>query len=114
MLKFQIADIMSSFGGNLTSFESPSHLPHEQEYNFAFEAYMDKLLTRRETGIPPSLGWSLRVACGIDIIPITLCMCQYLITGHCTLTPTSNPLLALFSHRHRHTSVLSDHGVSAR
>ena len=47
---FQIADIMSSFGGNLTTFASPTHSPSEEEFNVAFEAYMDSILTRRERG----------------------------------------------------------------
>ncbi|XP_053385251.1 ankyrin repeat and sterile alpha motif domain-containing protein 1B-like isoform X2 [Mercenaria mercenaria] len=46
----KIADIMSSFGGNLTSFTSPSHTQSEEEFNVAFEAYMDSLLTKRERG----------------------------------------------------------------
>ena len=56
LAQFQIADIMSSFGGNLTSFEAPSESPVQEEFNLAFEAYMDQLLTCREKGIPTVLG----------------------------------------------------------
>ncbi|KAL4224939.1 Ankyrin repeat and sterile alpha motif domain-containing protein 1B [Mactra antiquata] len=46
----KIADIMSSFGGNLTTFTSPTYSPSEEEFNIAFEAYMDNLLSKRERG----------------------------------------------------------------
>lgn len=42
---------MSSFGGNLTTFASPTYSPSEEEFNIAFEAYMDNLLSKRERGI---------------------------------------------------------------
>ncbi|XP_052798445.1 ankyrin repeat and sterile alpha motif domain-containing protein 1B-like isoform X2 [Mya arenaria] len=47
----KIADIMSSFSGDLTNFSAPEpESPTVEEFNVAFEAYMDRLLDSREQG----------------------------------------------------------------
>ena len=56
---YQIADIMSSFGGDLTNFSTPEpEPPSVEEFNVAFEAYMDRLLESRDQGTTPVVDGS--------------------------------------------------------